>query len=195
MKNDILKNIVIAFLLGLAVFIVFRHLAVVREKIILSSTLHQKQAEITGLQQELSRQKEEGRILLQQKSGLKAYAGAAKRRLGRLFSDVILFKGKVQELDGKMIILKTENQELLDEKNRIAQENQDYKAKFSSIPELKKAIREIKIQAHKPKPQIPEKAQEGSVMVEGNRGFLVKDGKPTTPAKIVIEVVPAPAKE
>lgn len=50
--------------------------------------------------------------------------------------------------------------------------------KLSSVDELKKAIRELKRRAK----------------IEGNRGFLIKDGQLTTPAKVKIEVIPAPRK-
>lgn len=195
MKKEVLKNLFIAFLLGLSVFTVFRHLSVLREKLILADTLKQKEAEVTGLQGELVEQKEAQRVLLQQKNGLRSYLEASKRRLLKLFGEFGKAKGSIRELDGKIIILKTENQELLQEKNRLAEENQGYRAKLSSVDELKKAIRDIKTQPRKPKIYVSKVPDKEKTVIQGNQGFLLKDGKPTPPAKIVIEVVPAPTKE
>ena len=65
---------------------------------------------------------------------------------------------------------------------RSAQENQDFKFKFNSLLELKKAIRSIKLLKHK-----------DAQMDNGNRGYLIKNGQPT--AKVKIEVVPVQANE
>lgn len=41
----------------------------------------------------------------------------------------------------------------------------------------------------------PAKAMEQERIIEGNRGYLLKDGKFTLPSRVRIEVVPAPEKE
>jgi hypothetical protein len=53
---------------------------------------------------------------------------------------------------------------------------------------LKKAIRDLKKQMRK----VTHKATKTKTIIEGNRGFLIKDGKPTSIAKIKIEVIPVP---
>jgi hypothetical protein len=52
---------------------------------------------------------------------------------------------------------------------------------LGSVVELKKAIKELKTKTRKVL----------GLETEGNRGFLIKDGRPTSD-KIRIEVVPAP---
>ena len=61
---------------------------------------------------------------------------------------------------------------------------------MSSLVELKKAIRELKKQARKVGIQMIQQSQSEKTF-EGNQGYIVKDGKPTLPKKVKIEVTPA----
>jgi regulator of replication initiation timing len=83
---------------------------------------------------------------------------------------------KLEHLNSQFSILKAENNALLEDKQRLSQENDEMKMKLSSVNELRKAIRELKL-----KPRI----------IEGNKGYLIKDGQPTVTPKVKIEVVPA----
>jgi hypothetical protein len=106
-------------------------------------------------------------------------------------------------LTSQIALSKVENTSLREEKEKISQdlaqvsqERDTFKARLSSIPELKKAIREVKVQIHLAKAMIREITKNRKAVVEadvdGNRGFLVKNGKTTFPvANIKIEVKPA----
>ena len=75
---------------------------------------------------------------------------------------------------------------------QVSQENQALKARLSSVEELKKAIKEVKRQMRSSIVEIKqEKETKTEAVIEGNRGFLLKEGKIIYPAKVKIEVVPA----
>jgi superfamily II RNA helicase len=88
--------------------------------------------------------------------------------------------------------LKAENAALIEQKDRLEKENDAFKAKLSSATELKKAIKELKKQAQKVGVSMIKKAQTEKTL-EGNQGYIIKDGLATIPAKVRIEVTPAPA--
>ena len=108
----------------------------------------------------------------------------------------------IEQLTLQIALSKAENTALREEKNRlslelteVSQERDTLKARLSSIPELKKTIKEVKVQIYKAKAVMREIAKKRRV-IEGNRGYLMKNGKPTFPvSKIKIEVMPAPASK
>ena len=109
-------------------------------------------------------------------------------------------------MNSKPLILKTENTALEDKNKALAnkvdklkaklrqvsQENESLKAKLSSIAELKKVLRELKRQVRKVSKVSIETKQKGQSekIIEGNRGYLIKDGKAIYPGKLRIEIVP-----
>ena len=104
-------------------------------------------------------------------------------------------------------ILSGANRELSDRSLRIELENSELKNKFSSIEELKLAIKELKIKMRaekqrKPKQPAPREKKSlkpvvlsspplDNKIMEGNMGFFMKDGKSTFDRFVDIEVVPA----
>ncbi len=128
------------------------------------------------------------------KTTLKDNLRASKARLNRLFTDFDKTQKKIDEISSQFSLLKAENAALTSERDVMKQENENLKAKFGSAEELKKALREVRKQIVKVGKQMIHKGQEVKTS-EGNRGFVIKDGQPTYPAKIKIEVNPASAKE
>jgi len=214
-NKAVLRNILILLLLAITVFSVFKYVSVLNEKDELSNTLNQVKKQITALEKEkqnlletLKKEKEIQQKLAERNSELKENLKAGKIRLTKLFRDVREKQRSIEQLNSKPPILKTENT-ALDDKNKaladkvdklkaklrqVSQENESLKAKLSSIAELKKALRELKIQVRKVSKvstEIKPKTQEYKKIVEGNRGFLLKDGKLTYPARVRIEVIPA----
>ncbi|MBU1090826.1 MAG: hypothetical protein KKC42_03165 [Candidatus Omnitrophica bacterium] len=86
-------------------------------------------------------------------------------------------------------------QELLDS----VQEREKFEARFNSLKELKKAIRQVKIrirQEKEEKARVEKERQKEIDALElalGNRGFLRKEGKTTYRPTIKIEVRPVQA--
>lgn len=130
----------------------------------------------------------------QRASELKDYLRASKRRLSRLFSVYEEAQKKVDQLDSTLSLLKQENFSLLEEKGRVFRENEELKAKLNSVAELRKAMKELRKQVRKVSTQIRQQPESNKIM-QGNRGFLIKDGKTVSPAKVAIEVTPVIEKE
>lgn len=172
MNKGILRNIIILLLVSSSVFLVFRYVSSLKDNI--ASLENQKQ----NLLQELEKEKTSVRQLTARNTSLKNYARGAHQRLNKSFVYLSRAGEALEKLKAQFSILKAENSALLEERDRITNENEAMKTKLSSIDELKKAISELKRQ----------------IFREGNRGFLVKDGKPTSSIKVKIEVNPAPIK-
>ncbi len=202
MNKGLFKNIFIVLLISITIFSVFKYGSSLKEKYALLNTLNQIKEQVTtlendkqGLLEKLGEEKELNAQLNGEVSEIKDYLRASKERLAKLFADYGQAQKTIEDLNSKFSILKSENTALRDEKEKldtqltqVSQEKNSLKAKLSSITELKKRIRELKRQmrrvtAHKPKAR---------KIIEGNRGFLIKNGKPTYPAKIKIEVIPVP---
>lgn len=203
MNKGLFKNIFIVLLISITIFSVFKYGSSLKEKYALLNTLNQIKEQVTtlendkqGLLEKLGEEKELNAQLNGEVSEIKDYLRASKERLAKLFADYGQAQKTIEDLNSKFSILKSENTALRDEKEKldtqltqVSQEKNSLKAKLSSITELKKRIKELKRQgregltAHKPKAR---------KIIEGNRGFLIKNGKPTYPAKIKIEVIPVP---
>ena len=151
-------------------FLALRYISSLKQSI--SALENQKQ----NLLQELEKEKNTVKELNLRSAGLKSYLIAFKKRLSKSFLALDNAQYKLEHLNSQFSILKAENNALLEDKQRLSQENDEMKMKLSSVNELRKAIRELKL-----KPRI----------IEGNKGYLIKDGQPTVTPKVKIEVVPA----
>ena len=198
MNKALLKNILIVLLLTIAVFSVFKYTSSLKEKNDLLNTLNQIKEQIATLEKEkqnlsqaLEKEKELQRKLSQENSGLKDGLKISKIRLMKLFRDASKMEKEFQQLNSQISILKAENKALIEKENQAKLKLSEYETKFNSIAELKKAIRELKRQMHKVSIEINQKTQDEKI-VEGNHGFLIKDGKPTYPTRVRIEVIPTP---
>ncbi|MBL7070466.1 MAG: hypothetical protein ISS27_03230 [Candidatus Omnitrophica bacterium] len=185
-----IKNILLVFLLTIAIFSIFRYVVIFREKLELVGELAEVKKEIITLQgekqkliQDIEKEKKEGKELSQKVAGLKGNLGAAQARIARLFAEYNQTEKKLEDLGARFSLLKSEN-------DALVEENKNIKAKLSSSTGLKQAMRQLKEQAFKVTKQIIHKADEDK-LIEGNNGYLLKDGKPTYPAKIKVEITPA----
>ncbi len=192
MNKGVMKNILIILLLSITAFSTVKYLSELRARYRLQGSLVKAQDEITvlaqekqNLLQELGKEKSLKEQLLLRNAGLKDYLRASRSKIVRLFQDRAKLQVSLEDTSAKFSILKAENRVLIDKRRCIFMENEQFKAKLSSVVELKKAIRELKTRKRK----IPEPQN------DGNRGFLIKDGQLNIPEKIKIEVVPAQTKE
>ena len=191
MNKGVIKNILIILLLSLAVFSMVRYLSELKARYRLQDSLAKAQDTIAvltqekqNLLQELGKEKTLKEQLASRNAGLKNYLKASKNKITRLFQDKAKMRSDIDDTSAKFFILKAENRVLIDQRKRIYKENEQFKVKLSSVVELKKAIRELKIR----------KRKGIASLTEGNRGFLIKNGQPTISDKIKIEVVPAQTK-
>lgn len=201
MQKGLLKNSLMVLLVSITIFSVLKYVTSLKEKYDLLNSLEQTKEQVATLEEEkqnlsqtLEKEKELQQKVVQQNSALKDYLRASKERLTELFADYRETQETIEQLDSKVSLLKAENTALTEEKERVTQENEDLEAKISSIVELRKAIRELRRQMRKVGVELKQKVTADKIR-EGNRGFLLKDGQPTSPAKVKIEVIPAPKKE
>lgn len=201
MNKGLIKNILIVLLLTIAIFCVFKYIWALKEKYDLLVTLNEVKTQLAALEKErqnllqsLEKEKESQQKLSEENLGLKENLKASKRRLSSLFRDVTEAQKAIEELHSRFSLLQAENTALIETEKKLSQENENLKAKLSSVVEIKKAFRELKKQASKVAMAIRQKARSTDRIITGNRGFLIKDGKYTYPAKVRIEVIPVTSK-
>lgn len=202
MKN--IKLVLIAFLFGITIFSVFKYISTLREKYGLMDNLTQEKAKTAslesdkrGLTEKLDNENKL-RVQLQQKySFLKDNLKASNNKLIKVNIEAKRVRQLAEELNSQVSVLKAENEAVRKDSDQlklklseINQENENLKVKLGSLAELKKAIGEVKKQVRKVAVGMIKKVEKEKV-INGNRGFVVNNNKPTAPAKIRIEVNPA----
>lgn len=188
----------LVLLLTVTIFSVYRYLAELKQKYELSVDLAKAKESGLALEKEkqnlllaIDKEKAVSAGLSQKIFVLKNNFRAAKVRLNKLFTDYQRAQSELDDLDAKFSLLKAEKVELEKQNKLITEENSGLKEKLGSAAELKKAMHQLRKQAQKVTVQIRKKFDQNRV-IEGNNGFLMKNGLPTYPAKVKIEVVPAP---
>jgi len=203
MKNY--RVILVALLIGITIFSAFKYVSSLKERYDLISAVKQMKDEVASLEgekqllsQELGQEKDFKEQLNTENVVLKQSLQASEDKLLKLSSDFVLVQNELEQLSSQLAALKEDNFLLKEEKDnlnvqisQVTQERDNFQTRLSSIAELKKAIRDLKRQMRKVNVEIEEKIRYNRV-TEGNRGFIIKDGKATYPARIKIEVIPAP---
>jgi uncharacterized protein (DUF3084 family) len=191
MHKNVIKNIALILLLGITAFSMVRYVSELKARFRLQDSLTQAQGEVAvltqekqNLLQELGKEKESNQQLSARNVKLKAHAKAGKVKMTRLFQDNFRIQNKLEDVSAKFAVLKAENRALIDSRKRVYLQNEEFKVKLSSIVELRKVIRELK--------KIKHNVFDWSL--EGNQGYLIKDGQSTLKKKIKIEIVPASYK-
>lgn len=199
LKNT--KAIFIAFLLGIALYTSYKYLSMLKERYLLVNSMNEIKSQLAGaekekqnLLQQIQKEREIQSRLREEKNSIKEYLIASKKRMGKIFRDYAQAQQAIDDLNTKISLLKEENSSLSEEKSKLGEENEQLRSKLNSVDELKKAMTELKKQAYKVVGQIKEKVNENK-LIEGNRGFLLKNGRSTVPAKVKIEVIPAATKQ
>lgn len=202
MNKGLIKNILIVLLLTITIFCILKYVWVLKEKYDLLTILNQAKAQVAALEdqkqnllQALEKEKELQQELDRENSKLKENLQASKRRLARLFRDIAATENALEQLNYKYSLLKAENTALIEREKKISQENENLRARLSSVTGLKKALRELKSQALRViSAAIRHRDKAPDRIVGGNRGYIIKDGKYTYPTKVKIEVIPATNK-
>jgi hypothetical protein len=187
MNKGEIKNLALILLLGMTVFSMIRYVSELKARFRLQNSLTQAQEDLAAvtqqkqnLLQELGKEKVLNVQLGTSKVMLKAYSRASKVRMRRLFRDNSKIQNEFEDINAKFAILKAENRALIDSHKRSYLENEQFKLKLSSVVELKKAIRELKIKGLKA----------SGLEIEGNQGFLIRGGQSTL-ERIKIKVISA----
>lgn len=177
---------------GIAVFSMVKYVSELKERHRLQDSLTQAQDRIAALAQEkqnllqdLRKEKNLKEQLEAKNLRFRSYLKASKDRIMRLFRDNSQTRKELEETGARLSVLKAENRALVDSRKRLYLENEQFRLKLSSVEELKKAMQELKTGNR----------QESYLMMDGNQGFLFKDGRSTFSEKIKIEVIPAQTKK
>ena len=188
----------VLLLAAVTIFSVFEYIAAQKEKSALLKNLNQAQAQVVSLEEALEKEKELESTLGQENLTLKDELKTNTDKFAQLDANLQNSRKTIDDLTTQIALSKAENTALSEEKDklsldliRVSQERDTLRVRLSSVPELKKAIKEVKVQIHKAKVIIREITKKRIIIV-GNRGFLVKNGENTFPiSKIKIEVMPA----
>lgn len=199
MKN--FKLVLVIFLLAITAFSVFKYAVSLKEKYDLLNTINQIKTQVTTLENEKQNLLQLKEQLVQENSGLKDNLRASEEKIAKQAADFTLVQNALENLSSQISLVKAENDALREERDnlsgqltQVSQEKEGLKARLGSLAELKKAIKELKKQMRRLNTEVKKKAAIQKI-IEGNRGYLVKDGRPTYPSKIRIEVNPPLPKE
>jgi hypothetical protein len=181
MKN--FKGVLTVILICLAVFLVFSYIVALKEKNELTRGIERAREQVNlllkdklNLMETIKEQQLTQQNLTQENNGLKETLRVNTEKLAQVDAELAQAKKNMEQLNAEAAVLRSENAQM--------------KERLGSIKELKKAIKEIKIQMHNAKVEVLKKV-DMQRLLEGNRGFMVKEGKSTYQTKIKIEVNPA----
>jgi len=201
-----LRKALVAFLVGAGLVSIVHYSFLLQEKTRLSRALEEMNARVSILEKDKAQMVQSlnsGRDALKKLDEDNARLGqtiqAQGENISALTAEVERTNGKLEELNSRYSLLRCENSALRSQLFFVVKEEEKMRLNMTSLPELKKAIRELKKKKthasvlpviHK---QRINKVVKGQIL-EGNKGFLVRDGKPTFAKTIKIEVVPTPSQ-
>ncbi|MDD4940151.1 MAG: hypothetical protein PHE18_04280 [Candidatus Omnitrophica bacterium] len=202
MNAKIAKNlriILIALLTGVTAFSVFKYIVTARENYVLSDSLNQAKTQVAELQEAIEKERQLEQALGQENSALKDELRVNADKLAELSVELANAQKNLENLSSEIALSQAENAALREEKDKlvfdlakVSEERDLLNSKLSSIPELKKAIKEVKMRTRNARVMIKQVIAK-RVIIEGNHGYLIKDGRSTFPvSKVKIEVTPAP---
>ncbi len=204
MKN--IAAIIVAVLLGITVFCVYKYVASVNENNSLAANIRQLNSEVEALEDEkidlardLGREKEINNALNREVALVKDNLIQSKEKLARLETDFQSSRKTIDDLSSEFSLVKAENTALREQiqgmEIDIAQakvDKEQMQAKLSSIKGLKKAIRELRQKTRAAKIKVRERIVAKEDMILGNNGFLIKNGRSTLIGEVRIKVEPLP---
>lgn len=158
--------------------------------------LNQKDA----LTRKLESQLQEQQKIIEAKQTIEKTAGISLEKYASIEAELAYAQVRIEELDSAMERLEQENiilvqsqSKLTTQVEQLTEEKTALETRLSSIKELKKAIRELRRKVRKTKARVrpTKKVVKEQKIIEGNRGYLIKDGKSTySPEVKIIEVIP-----
>ncbi len=202
-----IRTIIIAFLLGITGFCVYKYVISINENNSLSANILRLNKDVKALDDEknsleidLEREKELNNVLNQENTGFKGNLTISQEKLVQLETDFQSSRKVIEELNVQFSLVKSENTALRDQIQELElnihqakADKEQLQARLSSISELKKVIKELRQAARQVKKQTRKRIEEKEKIISGNLGFLVKDGRITAAGKIKIEVEPLPS--
>jgi septal ring factor EnvC (AmiA/AmiB activator) len=208
---------IIALLAGSSLFGIYQSLVLFRQNMVLTGRVDRLQIELSATQLSLNRTKTSLSASYQKNAELENRTVFLKTRLDRAKSELGEQKQKIGFLLARLHesrtaneYLQTHNAQTSEDYVRLSFENQEMKKTLSSIVELKKAIAALRKKprrrapkeetvrkpkpaaASKPRVQMTVPAPVADSDLDGNVGYVIKDGQSTLSDLVDIRVVPVP---
>lgn len=191
--------ILVAFLTGLTLFSVVKYISLQKENYYLYDNLKQIKVQIDSLGAQRQKLLQTIEKQNQESSVIRDNLKAAEDKLVNMDADFTQAQKTIAQLNSLASSLKAENASLKDQGENLkaqlsqaSKEKEILRAKLNSLEELKKTIRDLKRKIRQAKIELL-KRNDAPLTKEGNRGFVIKNGKSTYPTKVKIEVNPAPS--
>lgn len=175
-------------LVGLTVFSAVHYYNLLDQNRILQRLVRSYEKKLTDL--ELAKKAMEEQ-LTQEKYALDQQLKEAQEQLKQVTDELSVAKNKVTTLERTNSNLWEMQKELQDKVDLIVKDKEALEAKFNSLEDLKKAIRDLKDKLRQER-IAQRKAKKTKQIVEGNKGYLIYRGVSTSKGKFKIEVIPVP---
>ncbi len=203
------KFILIAFLLGACIFSVMGYISAVKDKYAMQDALEDNKIRLSDLEIErqtllesIAKEKSRFAALTRIHLTLKKNIKAGNQRITGLFAEIEAINKSMDNLKTEVLFLKAENSairaegerlkidlvKMLEQEEPVVEQWQPVIENKEVEPALKKEKKTRLLKAVEEK-QISRKIEER--IIEGNRGYLLKDGKSVAFIKVRIEVNPA----
>lgn len=210
MKTLILWAI-IAFLVGISVFGIFKSLELTFRNVVLGRSVTQLKSELDTAQVALKASRQalgesyfNNAELEDRLAQMDTKLNKQAENINGYLAKISLMSEKLQETAKANVVLYASHTEIANQLMREKLDAGEMRKKLSSITELKKAIKELKARLRRSRradpvavvvkkknmPEFPESKEIVGEPFKGNAGFLVKDGKSTFEGLVDIRVVP-----
>jgi len=184
--------ILVAFLAGLTLFSVVKYISLQKENYYLYDNLKQIKVQIDSLETQRQKLLQTIEKQNQENSVIRDNLKAAEDKLAKMDADFRQAQKTIAELNSLTSSLKDQSENLKAQLSQASKEKDILLAKLNSLEELKKTLRDLKRKIRQAKIGLLKK-NNASLTQDGNRGFVIKNGKSTYPTKVKIEVNPAPS--
>jgi chromosome segregation ATPase len=168
MSKASFRNVLVIILVVATVAAVLAYVFFLKKQVV--SLENQRQ----NLLQQIEKGKNAQQLLIEENMVIKRDLEATKQEIEKVRAVYDIEHVSFEELKAKFALLQAENEALRKEKMKVAKEIEGLEQKLAkTTPGKGKPISNIEV---------------------GNRGYIIRDGKPTYPSRIRIEVVPANAQ-
>jgi chromosome segregation ATPase len=201
--------LLIAFLIGVSGVSVYRFAIAYKEQHEMKLEIQQSKEELNSLRidredlfSKLSKSFEKEKLLQLQNDDLAARSKQSEDKIVAFESELADKSAAIDSLRSQLTIsiaqssaLAQQAQELKSRVDYAEAEKLQLTVKLSSVEELKKALRELRLKtreavSHKPQATRITQGITTEEISEGNQGFMLRDGQLTYPAKVRIKVQP-----
>ena len=184
----IIPILIFSLLLGALIFFHSRYTNIVKERDRMEYQLSQTKMQVGFLGGQLKQEKELVENMEGERSLLVNNLQEAEGRISQLDLKYTQAREHIFSLTKELQDLEKENSGFLEEKARweekssvLEEQNDRLNRRLHSIPELKKAMKELKIEMRKSRLKLVStlKPLKRPEITEGNSGFIFRDGMPT----------------